>query len=261
MHMNIAPDPAPTDATGSPSSDPSVTASWEPGTLHVPKSGKSDGAGAGTSGNGSGSGLGASGSGDDGGGDSVGRANRGGGTGSGGHGIPGISIVGSALPSPSLPPRETVVHQGPNYDLIIVASGANGGASRDLGIFDHSHAVYTVYITMSDSGGGPDWSMQYALAGQTDEGEGLLVPPMPWKKVPALAPNAQSTRETQFVAAIIDANGEPKNVRAVGTRSSNSDLAVETLKQWRFTPAELNGKPEAIQVLVGVVVRNKSGSP
>jgi hypothetical protein len=144
---------------------------------------------------------------------------------------------------------------------MIVASGANGGASRDLGIFDHSHAVYTVYITMSDSGGGPDWSMQYALAGQTEEGEGLLVPPMPWKKVPVLEPNAREHRETQFVAAIIDANGEPKDVRAVGNSSSNSELAVETLKQWRFTPAELSGKPQAIQVLVGVVVSRKTAVP
>jgi hypothetical protein len=176
------------------------------------------------------------------------------GTGSVKGGAPGISISGGvpgrhAATANSFPGR-------PSYPLMIISSGASGGASRDLGVFSRSEIVYSVSIPMADSGGGPDWTMQYALLDAAQAGAGLLVPPIAQKKIGASMKPAVISVDAGpvFISAIIDENGKLQSLKPVRTQDTRSQVAIRALEQWEFLPAQLNGKPVASKVLVGVAV-------
>lgn len=169
-------------------------------------------------------------------------------------GAPGISISGGvpgrhAVTANSFPGR-------PSYPLMIISGGASGGASRDLGVFSRSETVYSVSIPMADAGGGPDWTMQYALLDSAQSGAGLLVPPIAQKKIAAdMKPAAISVDAGPvFISAIIDENGKLQALKPVRAQDARSQVAIRALEQWEFLPAQLEGKPVASKVLVGVAV-------
>ena len=141
--------------------------------------------------------------------------------------------------------------------MMIISGGASGGASRDLGVFSRHETVYSVSIPMTDAGGGPDWTMQYALRDPAESGAGLLVPPIAQKKIAAtIKPTSISVdADPVFISAIIDENGKLLSPRAVRVQDARAQLAIRTLEQWEFLPAQLDGKPIACKILVGVAVR------
>jgi len=141
--------------------------------------------------------------------------------------------------------------------MMIIAGGASGGASRDLGVFSRSETVYSVSIPMTDAGGGPDWTMQYALRDPALAGAGLLVPPIAQKKVAAtMKPSPISIDAGPvFVSAIIDENGKLQALKSIRVQDTRSQAAIRALEQWEFLPAQLDGKPVASKILVGVAVR------
>jgi hypothetical protein len=142
------------------------------------------------------------------------------------------------------------------YGITIVSGGSSGGPSRDAGVFARNETVYTVYISMADVGGGSAWSMQYACA--TPGSFGLLVPAVAQKKVPAVLPPADGVAPTAPVqiTGIIDETGKPQNLRSVRAADAASSAAIRALEQWQFEPAQLEGRPVALKVLIGVLVRN-----
>jgi hypothetical protein len=139
---------------------------------------------------------------------------------------------------------------------MIISGGASGGASRDLGIFSRSETVYSVSIPMTEAGGGPDWTMQYALLEAAQASTGLLVPPIAQKKIAAnMKPAAVSVDAGPiFISAIIDENGKLQALKPVRAQDARSQAAIRALEQWEFLPAQLDGKPVASKVLVGVAV-------
>jgi hypothetical protein len=100
--------------------------------------------------------------------------------------------------------------------------------------------------------------MQYALAGSVSSGNGLLSPPLAIKKVAAVSavdpPLPRSGRV--FISAIISETGDLHDLRPVRTEGSGSQIAIDALRQWQFAPAEINGKPVATKVLIGVAITN-----
>jgi hypothetical protein len=140
--------------------------------------------------------------------------------------------------------------------MMIISGGSNGGASRDLGVFDRRETVYSVTIPMSDAGGGADWTMQYALLNRTLTSTGLLVPPFVQKKAGATMPKAQMGNDTGpvFVTGVIDENGKLQALRAIRSTDNRSPAALRALQQWEFQPAQLDGKAAASKVLIGVNV-------
>jgi len=177
------------------------------------------------------------------------------GTGTVSSGAPGISISGgipghNRATASALPGR-------PSYPLMIISGGASGGASRDLGVFTRNETVYSVSIPMADAGGGPDWTMQYALRDPTQAGAGLLTPPMAQKKVAAtVKPSAISVDAGPvFISAIIDENGKLQSLKPIRVQDTRSAAAIRALEQWDFLPAQLDEKIVATKVLVGVTVR------
>jgi hypothetical protein len=171
-----------------------------------------------------------------------------------GNGSPtGISISGG------VPGRTNGTVAGPplqhSYGMMIISGGNNGGASRDMGVFSRSETVYSVTIPMA-GGGGPDWTMQYALLNPAQASAGLLVPPFVEKKVGASMPKSQLIGDPGpiFVTGNIDENGKMRSLRSIRAQDARAQAAIRALEQWEFLPAQLDGKPVATKVLIGVTV-------
>jgi len=150
--------------------------------------------------------------------------------------------------------RAVPIHR--SYGMMIISGGSSGGASRDIGVFDRSETVYSVTISMADAGGGPDWPMQYALFNSAQTGAGLLVPPFVQKKAAATMAKLQLVGDPGpvFISGVIDENGKLQSLRSVRAPDARSLAAVRALQQWQFLPAQLDGKPVASKVLIGVTV-------
>jgi hypothetical protein len=177
----------------------------------------------------------------------------------GNKGLPGISISGGVPGRGGRVAVASPIARG-SYALTIVSGGSSGGASRDLGVFSRNDTVYTVYIAMTDAGGGPDWPMQYTLMSPAVAHNGLLngllTPPVALKKIQATAPRTELTANSGpvFVTGIIDENGRLQALRAIRALDGRAQFALNALAQWEFLAAQLDGKPVASKVLIGVGV-------
>ena len=173
-----------------------------------------------------------------------------------GNGLPGISIVGGSggRSGRSIPSAQR--SSRPGYDITIISGGSNGGASRDTGVFSRSETVYSVYIRMNDTGGGADWSMQYAIVGPTQAGTGMLTPPVAVKKVAASIERdpAQNYENRIFITGTISETGEVTGLRAIRPMDERTKSAMSALQQWQFLPAQLDGQAVSAKVLIGVVL-------
>jgi hypothetical protein len=101
--------------------------------------------------------------------------------------------------------------------------------------------------------GGPDCSMQYAVP---VAGTGLPSPPVVLKKMrPLLAKGQEAAGAGQvFVAGTIDDKGKPQGLRSLRPDDVRSAAAIAALGQWEFEPADLDGKPVAVKILIGITV-------
>lgn len=139
---------------------------------------------------------------------------------------------------------------------MIISGGNNGGASRDMGVFSRNETVYSVTIPMAGAGGGPDWTMQYALSNPAEASAGMLVPPFVEKKAGASIPRSQFAGDPGplFVTGTIDDKGKMQSLRCLRAQDPRAQAAIRALEQWEFLPAQLDGKPVATKVLIGVTV-------
>lgn len=174
-----------------------------------------------------------------------------------GNGLPGITIIGGSggRGGGSIPSTQRSTR--PGYDITIISGGSSGGASRDTGVFSRSETVYSVYIRMNDAaGGGPDWSMQYALLGSAPGGNGMLTPPIAVKKVAAsvVRDPAQSYDNRIFITGTISETGELTGLRAIRAADVSANAALKALQQWQFLPAQLDGRAVPAKVLIGVTL-------
>jgi hypothetical protein len=177
-----------------------------------------------------------------------------GGVGNGrGAGMGGISIAGGSsgrggsVHSAAAAPR--------SYGLTIISAGNSGGTSHDLGVFERSETVYSVYLSMNDAGGGSAWPMQYALA-DTPNSTGMLTPPFPTKKVKAVRTVNDTGTDSSpvYIVGVIDADGNVQALHAARASDQRSKAAIAVLAQWQFTPAKLDGKAVPAKVLIGVMM-------
>jgi TonB family protein len=85
-----------------------------------------------------------------------------------------------------------------------------------------------------------------------------IVPPKLIKSVRAIAsPNAleyfaHDKTATVTVDAVVDATGRVKSMKVLSGPASLRDSAVEALKQYRYEPATLHGKPVDAHVTVPI---------
>jgi hypothetical protein len=84
----------------------------------------------------------------------------------------------------------------------------------------------------------------------------LLVPPFAQKKLAATMARAQGAGEQGpvFITGTIDETGKLQSLRSIRTEDARSQPAIHALQQWEFLPAQLDGRPVASKVLIGVTV-------
>ncbi|MGZ7064628.1 MAG: hypothetical protein ACXVKD_17390, partial [Candidatus Angelobacter sp.] len=198
-------------------------------------------------------------------------AGHGSGTGAGsapgGGGFPGIAIQGGrygsgntgGMLSKTEPRRQT------SYNVNIVSTASSGGGLPDLGFFQNEK-VYTVYLDMraNDEDPAPRWTLQYAVlqpaagdpGGSAGQIRGTPTPPYAMlKEVPEFTPEQirKSGQKLILASAIIDASGKLEQV-SIRQNSENQLVGplVEALQHWIFQPAQIDGQPVALKILLGI---------
>src|SRR5882724_6870804 len=175
--------------------------------------------------------------------------NKGGGGAGGGI---GVNVERSPI---KLPPQTA-------YGMTISSTADSGGGLPDLGVFAHEK-VYTVFLDMRSvsSDRNPSWTLQYArlrLAAENDAGsysEGIT-PPFPLaKELPRLNSELIRTylRNVIVVFAVIDTEGKLQRLSVLQTPDGRFNPPIlAALTRWRFQPAQRNGQPVALKVLIGI---------
>jgi hypothetical protein len=197
-------------------------------------------------------------------------ASRGSGAGSGSApgrgGFSGVTIQGGRYGNGNTSMLSKIGPGGQtSYNMTIVSTGSSGGGLPDFGVFQNEK-VYTVYLDMraNDEDAVPSWTLQYAVlqpaADDASGGVGRIhgTPTPPYatlKEVPEFTPELTRKCSHQLIVAsgIIDATGKLDQVSV--RQSPESQLVgplVEALKHWMFEPAEIDGRPVALKILLGI---------
>lgn len=152
----------------------------------------------------------------------------------------------------------------PGYGITIVSSGASGGGFRDFGVF-RNEASYTVYVDMGDAGVHGSWTMQYALdthrapgmADPPQRAHGALVPPYASTKSIPHYPQSPYRRRMGMavVFGVIGPEGRFNDLRIMQSPDTGLNQSLlDSLREWVFRPAEMDGARVAVKVLLGVPV-------
>jgi hypothetical protein len=230
--------------------------------------------GTGASGNGTGSGAGNTpGSGAGGAGSGKGRGNSGkgagstsgrgsgtgsgGGSGSGAGAFPGITIQGGedSEANNNNPPSYTIEPQG-SYSMTVVSTASSGGGLEDFGVFNNER-IFTVYIPMqrTPEEADPTWTLQYAAVNDVSGDQQVLAPTAVMREWPQVSPELEKKYASQqvVISAVVDKQGKVGSVSVKRTPDPRvSDPIAKALAKWIFRPAQLNGEPVAVKVLLGI---------
>lgn len=185
----------------------------------------------------------------------------------------GISVAGGTTTGRAAAPPagRTPADSGPRptYGLTVTSTASSGGGLRDYGIF-RNESVFTVYIEMTHSPTrAPSWILQYAQlrrpaasgappgpSGGSIRLGSQVVPPYPVTKENPEFPRdvvARNLGKLVVVYGEINGEGRVENTRII--QSPNPLLnrpALDALKKWEFRPAEADGAPVPVKVLVGI---------
>ena len=89
-------------------------------------------------------------------------------------------------------------------------------------------------------------------------GSGVSAPVLTYSVEPEFSEEARRAKvEGNVIVNLwVDEKGNPSHVRAVGGVGMGLDeKAVEAVKQYRFKPASLNGKPVLVELNIEVIFR------
>jgi hypothetical protein len=187
----------------------------------------------------------------------------------GSGGFPGITIQGGRYGNTGIGEMHASLapHHQTSYTMTIVSTPTSGGGLTDYGVF-HDEKVYTVYMDMkaNDQDPAPSWTLQYAVLQPTaseagaDGGskriQGTPTPPYAmFKEIPELAPELARKCEHKLIVASAIMNPEGKLEQVSVKQSPENQLVgplVEALSHWIFQPAEIDGRPIGLKILLGI---------
>lgn len=188
------------------------------------------------------------------------------GSGRGAGSFPGITIQGGSLSgggTAGKPRSGDPVSPQTSYGMTVVSTASSGGGLPDLGVFS-SEKVYSVYLDMRKNTLDqiPSWTLQYAPLRSAEEAgsrrlETVTPPYLMVKEIPKLPVELarKYQRRMIIVYAILDTQGRLDNILVMQSPAVQiTDLILEALNKWIFRPAELNGQPVSIKLLLGVPV-------
>lgn len=214
--------------------------------------GDGTGKGRGTEGKGAGKSSGGRGSG----------TGSGAGSGSGTGSFPGITIQGgedSATNAKNDGPGFTIEPQSA-YGMTVVSTASSGGGLEDFGVFADQR-IFTVYIPMkrSPEEADPTWTLQYGLINDESmsaSNDQQVLAPSPvmreWPNIPAALQLRYAQRQV-VIYAVVDKEGKVSQVAVKKTPDHRvSDPIAQALAKWVFRPAQVNGQPTAVKVLIGI---------
>lgn len=184
--------------------------------------------------------------------------------------VPGLSITGGRPSSGLSTLRET----DPGADLKRLMASVSRpsltlGAVKSPPLeseFFGARRVYTVYMNMPNlTSATGSWVLRFAELDEHGNAPGdsdSLSTPEPIRKVdPTYVASAMRERVqgTVTLAAVVLKDGTLANIRVVGSLDPRLDSsAVAALTQWRFYPAQKNGNPIDLEVLVQIPFRISS---
>ena len=150
-------------------------------------------------------------------------------------------------------------HRQTPYGMTVTSTASSGGGLADVGVFQNEK-VYTVYLDMraNDEDPAPSWIFQYALLQPpgADRIHTTLTPPyVTLKDVPefSAAQVAACGHQMIVAAAILNVEGRLEQISVKETPDTEMIATLtEALKNWTFQPAQIEGKPVALKVLLGV---------
>jgi Gram-negative bacterial TonB protein C-terminal len=169
----------------------------------------------------------------------------------------------SSLPTEELiVPVITTPHVRKN--ALVVSGGPIGGGG--LGVYKALNCgrVYTVFVTMP----GTNWSLEYcphsdsaqpsipATASTVVHLEQPVLPPDATVKFDFLRLPVSEDKRRKFIVlkGFIDENGAVSNVQVYNGLLPAMDEAARTaFSRWKFMPALRDGKPVAVDILVGIL--------
>jgi hypothetical protein len=185
-------------------------------------------------------------------------------------GFPGISVIGGRYGnggSASGSVQSVVTSGGKrSYAMTIASTASSGGGLADFGVF-HDEKVYTNYIDMraNDDDTSPSWILQYAVLQPTPDPAnpglsarivGTPTAPFPTlKQVPQLPPDlaARCVHKLIVVSALMNFEGKLENIAVRQTPAAEVNAKLtEALSNWTFQPAEIDGQPVALKILLGI---------
>jgi hypothetical protein len=145
--------------------------------------------------------------------------------------------------------------------MTVVSTAASGGGLEDFGVFADQR-IFTVYIPMqrSPEEADPTWTLQYGLMNKDESmsasNDQQVIAPSPvmreWPAVPADLQKKYSQRQV-VIYAIVDKEGKVSQVAVKKSPDPRvSGPIAQALAKWVFRPAQLNGQPTAVKVLMGI---------
>lgn len=191
---------------------------------------------------------------------------KGAGSAAGAGGFPGISIRGgnygngSSGIHPKLTPRNQT-----SYGMTITSTASSGGGLPDFGVFQNQK-VYTVYLDMrvGDDDTAPSWTLQYAplqraadpISTVPNQSHAAPTPPYATlKQVPELTPEqaAACAGKMIVIAGILTTDGKLEQLSVKKTPDPGvNTIMTDALGNWTFQPSQMDGKPIALKVMIGI---------
>ncbi len=215
----------------------------------------------------------------------VGRG-KGGGGGGGAGGNSDLSVVGGGADAGTggiddrLPPgaaSEALVYKVPPLPgkrkpaLLVSAGPIGGGGLRAYGVL-HGRMINTIYIEMT----GGSWILEYCLpqdaaadSAPTPESNVIelrqaLLPPTPVDKFDFHRPPVPADTRKPLVVlhGTIREDGTVDQLTVLeGPTTDSEQAAVAAFRRWKFMPALQGGKPQAIEILVGIPAKGPAVEP
>ena len=191
---------------------------------------------------------------------------KGAGSAAGSGGFPGITISGGRYGNGNGDPAglhaALTPHHQTSYAMTITSTASSGGGLPDFGIFENEK-IYTVYVDMraNDEDRIPTWILQYAVlqpqaVDPAQRIRGTPTPPIATlKQVPDFSAEvaAKCVHQLIVASAILNVTGQLEQLSVKQSPDPRvNDPLIEALRNWTFQPAQIDGKPVALKILLGI---------
>jgi hypothetical protein len=185
------------------------------------------------------------------------------GAGSGNAGGPGpfagISIQGGRYAGGTSANLHPTLAARTAYGMTIVSTASSGGGLADFGVFSNEK-VYTVFMDMRETGEEhvAAWTLQYAAVSSAEDHvkQGVVVAPSPLIRPRPQLPTPLLHKYPHAVvvlSALLGSTGHLEEISVKQTPDAQLIPAIlAALNNWSFQPAEVDGQPVPIKILLGI---------